>query len=487
MAIEDDVVTIGQAERYFEIGEHYTALEYIQSSGVQYIDTGFIPSSNTRIVYDMERLSKDPAEHFFGVRTGSQNLDGFTFYIYNSGWRSGYGTDVQGLNGPSTGRYLIDKNRNICTINETTVMTNPEQTFICSDSLLLFAMKNIGMNPGYGSHRLYSCKIYDNDVLIRDFVPARRSSDLAVGLYDIMNYSFYTNSGSGTFIVGPDSNENINPPIYNTPITLRQLKALIDETPATSIENEFDTLLVTVEQINRIPILHIVSWSDGTDQQIADMVAAADSGLINLSDYWHEGDTRMVTLSAMSAGDGVDESHAEQTVEFVLSDPSHFVLENGSSCHFVVNQKNILNTTGYMQSTNDNGWHNSQRRAWCNNTYRNAIPETLRSIFKKFNNISSSGGNRPTVRTSVDYFSIPSEKEIFGETTYANSTIEASNSQFNYYKTASNRSKSKAWWTRSSDGVYQSVNSFAYVKSDGSESGSMPSSRYAGISPFGCI
>ena len=31
---------------------------------------------------------------------------------------------------------------------------------------------------------IYSCQIYDGDALVRDFVPARRASDNAVGLYD---------------------------------------------------------------------------------------------------------------------------------------------------------------------------------------------------------------------------------------------------------------------------------------------------------------
>ena len=47
--------------------------------------------------------------------------------------------------------------------------------------------------------------MYDNNVLVRDFVPAKRDSDGAIGLLDIVNNIFYPNMGSGTFTAGPES------------------------------------------------------------------------------------------------------------------------------------------------------------------------------------------------------------------------------------------------------------------------------------------
>ena len=52
--------------------------------------------------------------------------------------------------------------------------------------------------------RLYSCKMYNSNVLQRDFVPCYRKSDWVIGLYDIVNNTFYTNSGSWTFTKGPN-------------------------------------------------------------------------------------------------------------------------------------------------------------------------------------------------------------------------------------------------------------------------------------------
>jgi hypothetical protein len=53
-----------------------------------------------------------------------------------------------------------------------------------------------------GTQRTKSCKIYDNNVIIRDFVPCIRKSDNVAGLLDKVNDVFYTNAGTGTFLTG---------------------------------------------------------------------------------------------------------------------------------------------------------------------------------------------------------------------------------------------------------------------------------------------
>lgn len=67
------------------------------------------------------------------------------------------------------------------------------------------------------------------------------------------------------------------------------------------------------------PPLEIATWADGSDKQIAEMVAAADAGKINLADYWTVGQERTVNLSAMPAV-LVGEAHAAQSATLVLMD-----------------------------------------------------------------------------------------------------------------------------------------------------------------------
>lgn len=243
--------------------------------------------------------------------------------------------------------------------------------------------------------------------------------------------------------------------------------------------------------VEALPSVKIVPWSTGTDEQIAAMVAAADAGEIVLSDYWSAGDTRTVQLSAMPGSVApADESHAAQSVEFVLTDPGHYTLANGKPCNFVVLQKDCLKELGVMnsQKTNSGGWEACPRRTWCNSVYRDAIPSSLRGIFKQFK-VRTADGNSSSAVNSTDWFSLFSEKEIFGTTNYANSTAEENNTQLDYYKMSSNRikrinSSAGSWWERST--MEWSSRRFCLVL-DGGTADWSNADVTNGIAPFGCI
>lgn len=239
------------------------------------------------------------------------------------------------------------------------------------------------------------------------------------------------------------------------------------------------------------PAVKIVTWADGTDEEVAAMVAAADRGKIKLTDYWKSGDVRKVTLSAMEASNGLSDTHAEQTVEFVLSDPGHFTLANGKKCNFTVIQKDCLNEKGNMNTSNTNrgGWEETPRRTWCNTTYRNALPAGLKPIFKQFKVTTANNGGESGTTVSIDYFSLFSEKEVFGTTSFANSTAESANTQLDYFKTSGNRIKkvngsAGVWWERSPSG--DDFFYFCIVRRGGSAD-YYDTCYPLGLAPFGCI
>lgn len=242
------------------------------------------------------------------------------------------------------------------------------------------------------------------------------------------------------------------------------------------------------------PAVEIVPWSTGTDEQIAAMVAALDAGTLSVADTgWAVGDERTVHLSAMNAT-GVGESHAEQTATLVLMDSQHYELAEATAGgntkdHFVVGLKNSLKETGYMNATDTNagGWDECARRAWCNNVFREAIPEPLRSCFKQFKAMAAYNSSEGKI--SVDYFALFGSGEIFEST--SNPGEKTGTSQIEWYKTASNRIKklgdngsANGWWERS---LYPNGSSdFRCVGYDGnSTSNSATTTR--GLAPFGCI
>ena len=249
----------------------------------------------------------------------------------------------------------------------------------------------------------------------------------------------------------------------------------------------------------------IVTWAGGTDEEIVAMVEAADQGKINLSDYWAVGDIRTVQLSAMSAT-GVGESHDAQEVELVLMhaggyDLNEAVASGRTKCSFIVGQKDLLATYGYMNSSNTNSgsWNGCARRTWCNEVYKNALPSTIMPIFKQFKTITAQTYNGSTNQESVDYFALPAAKEVFGgSASSAGGSTGSSNLiefnalfQFDYYKTASNRVKklgktgsASVWWERSP--YYDNSTSFCSVYSNGNTVVDY-ASKNGGLAPFGCI
>ena len=146
-----------------------------------------------------------------------------------------------------------------------------------------------------------------------------------------------------------------------------------------------------------------------------------------------------------------------------------------------------------MNSSNTNGgsWNGSARRTWCNNVFRNAIPSTLRAIFKQFKTVTAQTYNGSTNQTSVDYFALPAEREIFDARKYSNGTEFNALFQFDYYKTESNRVKKLGktgtagyWWERSP--YYRNSGIFCFVVPGGS-AGTGVASTSSGLAPFGCI
>lgn len=177
----------------------YKRLEYIQSSGTQYIDTGIIGSYDTRVTADFEILSIGSGTVFVFGSQANNNVRYCLGITSASVFRSDYGTEY--ISGPSaaTGtKYTADKNRNVCTINGTAINSNA-QTFTGTTNIYLFARSYSSLS--YANLKMYGCKIYSNDVLVRDFIPCKNASGVA-GMWDDVNSVFYGNAGSGTFTAG---------------------------------------------------------------------------------------------------------------------------------------------------------------------------------------------------------------------------------------------------------------------------------------------
>lgn len=245
---------------------------------------------------------------------------------------------------------------------------------------------------------------------------------------------------------------------------------------------------------------HIVlkGFGEATDEELVAMIEAADRGEIDLYEDagWRVGDTRTISLPSMSTVEVNGQPYAAGTNTLVLMHRGGYEyvnpIENGrSTCSFIVGIRDCLSRMDQLNKNNVKlNWGTCGARTWCNNIFYNAIPSSIRSIFKQVKvptAYSCAGANNEITN---DYFFFPAEKEVFG-TRKNGATVEANAlQQWDWYKTHNN--KGVYWHLRSpySDGYdssyYANRGYFCYVSFDNTASfGQADSKRYA--FPAGCI
>lgn len=184
----------------------YQELEYIESNGYQYINTGFNPNENTGIEVKFTTIKKGQA--IFGSRIDSTPINAFAAWQSN-GWRMQFGSmnatdssvDVSGDN-----PHLLIKRKNTDYLDGKIIHQFNKESFDSSLPIYLFGINEGGVFKWGLYGKIYYSKIFDNDIIVRNLIPCYRKSDGEIGMYDIVNNMFYTNSGTGDFIAGPEVN-----------------------------------------------------------------------------------------------------------------------------------------------------------------------------------------------------------------------------------------------------------------------------------------
>ena len=177
-------------------------VDYIESTGTQYIDTGVDPTQNTRV--EIKFLSKEADKFVYGSRTSSSssnkhcyNHNSTTkvypqFYSFSSAVsKNVLFNEVYTLKNGKEGFYL----------NDTLLKTYTYSDFTSTLNMYLFGLnQNRALERGFVGN-IYYCKIYENDVLVRDLKPCKDGMDIYC-MYDEVNKRFYYNQGSGSFTGG---------------------------------------------------------------------------------------------------------------------------------------------------------------------------------------------------------------------------------------------------------------------------------------------
>lgn len=187
------------------VPKNFIQTEYIESTGTQWINTGVSGSSN--VGFEIDFLTSNvvgPSNMDYGTIFGAFTSESTRINLgtWNSSQVTTGGEMCWGSN--TYNPYITSKTRMQVSILGTTlttpngVQTTSSGTFTSGATIGLFARNNNGTADQFSKTKLYSFKLYENSVLVRDFIPCINASG-DVGLWDKVNGKFYGNSGTGSF------------------------------------------------------------------------------------------------------------------------------------------------------------------------------------------------------------------------------------------------------------------------------------------------
>lgn len=187
--------TFGYAKR---LPYGYTELEYLESSGTQYIDTGINPQVAPNAIADLMLLNTLDRDYWGNSLVGSASyivdISNYVlqYYRYATNTAVNVGTIGGGV------RHTVEVGKKVY-VDGTLKYTSPN-TYVPAASVLSIKLFGSNRSTNRATFRLYSFKLYDGDNLVRDLIPAMRNSDRTVGMYDLVSDTLLTNAGTGTFL-----------------------------------------------------------------------------------------------------------------------------------------------------------------------------------------------------------------------------------------------------------------------------------------------
>ena len=190
----------------------YTRLQYIESTGTQYIDTGVKINSEkvnvkTKVLFPVLENTKT----IFGSQIDtSSGFGGLVFYQPSYGGLGGcFGSSYNNATYQSIStntvyniEYGANNGNGSLSINGITLNTTYTGTLISNKTWYIF-WSNGGRAEYKIKIQMYGIQLYDNDVLVFNGIPAKRNSDNVIGMWDKVTQTFFTNSGTGSFTAGP--------------------------------------------------------------------------------------------------------------------------------------------------------------------------------------------------------------------------------------------------------------------------------------------
>ena len=209
--------------------KEYQQVEYIESTGTQYIDTKIEPDEKygffVDVYFDVDINTFSPSVKVLGSsKRNGGNWGGIEIGSYastNGGQFTWFSNSGKWIN-----PKLVSKKRMSCyCINDVYGTSNDDKTELVSKTNFNNLCGNIylfGIHSEKGVYtnttsylKIFEYKCYSNLNIIQNFIPCYSTTSVVdvdgkecpsgtIGMYDTVEGKFYTNQGTGEFIAGPE-------------------------------------------------------------------------------------------------------------------------------------------------------------------------------------------------------------------------------------------------------------------------------------------
>ena len=189
----------------------YTALEYIQSSGAQWIDTGIKGNLNTKaqIKFVPTQVASSTWYAVFGART-SASSNAFNLWSPRSDGKMGVNFSSLGVVAtpvtPAVNtEYVVELSKDGLIINDSRInFSSTPASFTTPTNILVFNINGgSASTSGTGNRvfvgKVYYFRLYSSGEIVLNLLPAKRNSDNKIGMYDTVSGTFFENAGTGVF------------------------------------------------------------------------------------------------------------------------------------------------------------------------------------------------------------------------------------------------------------------------------------------------
>ena len=210
------------ADDGIKLPDEYQQVEYIESSGTQYIDTGVLASDYSGgigYVFNGVVYSTNTGDEWLwgalnsskrsGNMCASNSYSKFALYAggANEVARSVPITYDEDVTITAFSSSLTPTEATLSVNGVTDTDTDGAVTSSDMPTINVFLFKCNGSSRTPSKAKVYSFKMTDvNGVELRNFIPCYRKADNVIGLYDVVSGAFYTNAGTGAFTKGSNVN-----------------------------------------------------------------------------------------------------------------------------------------------------------------------------------------------------------------------------------------------------------------------------------------